>query len=660
MKQQKTSADRNKDSRLIDYEPMSIPSSASLIQRREKESGYRQSHIDVSFTPPAIPAIMPSTGKGIIQRKVYINKDNASKLPGFTSQKLDTKKALSGLLGTDSKSIVDDRQWYLYGADDPRIPLVTAEIVKYIKQHYKLNVDESVITAAVTKQLSVAAAQEAEYALNNMLDTMMEDFVSDTKKWITAKEVPAMSVPEGGKFSDFIGSAYDQMGKTPGHISHTKKSDVVDSFTNSGQQVNTIAFLDKTPIGAFKNKKRDKTVLDTLSGEGFSVPSLEKIHNAHSHSEDETIYEILFGGLKDMVAKKIESDKLTTITFMISDLTCNHNQVQESDQRPIRSCAENIVEFAQRLRKQGKDLEVEVQVQVIFGRPYNLDHYKKGGAKDKLGDNAEKALQLFKANNIRVKSIKQFFQPCDIDSSVLADPLAYGIEEPKTPPSFDPSNTPFPSLSTSGTKKRKLKSDESKKEEVDEGKEKSSEPKKGDSKLISVTAITEQLLLGLKLTLELQKFIARFIQQNKGGGDPVQILTQLGFQHHSMPGSNLDCALYSIQHQLNANYNINITDFAAFSSYVRTKANLPFNSMIDVLNSGKAVLDAVVQYLLENKLIIVGVTLNLKIWSAVLGGGGVMEYNNVATSSGPGAPLRLTLYYNGINHFDSLTGGPGL
>lgn len=68
--------------------------------------------------------------------------------------------------------------------------------------------------------------------------------------------------------------------------------------------------------------------------------------------------------------------------------------------------------------------------------------------------------------------------------------------------------------------------------------------------------------------------------------------------------------------------------------------------MVDVLNQGPAVLAAVQAWLDANV-------------AAARGGGlegGLMEYRNVTRHAGAGERV-LTIYYNGINHFESLRGG---
>lgn len=138
------------------------------------------------------------------------------------------------------------------------------------------------------------------------------------------------------------------------------------------------------------------------------------------------------------------------------------------------------------------------------------------------------------------------------------------------------------------------------------------------------------------------------------GMDILTLLGQLGFQYHQQPGSGLNCALYSIADQLERRYGLVIQDRDMFAAFVRKRANLTFNTMIDVLNSGGAVLAAVAAYLAETGIINDGPGLSITIWSNDHQEG-LMEFKNVAIY-GAGA-LKLVLYYNGVNHFDSLSGG---
>jgi|GEM_PF-5736084 len=204
-------------------------------------------------------------------------------------------------------------------------------------------------------------------------------------------------------------------------------------------------------------------------------------------------------------------------------------------------------------------------------------------------------------------------------------------------------------------KEARKKRRRSSKKDSDEEYSDSEDSDRTSSDLVVITRLARSIALDKQLS----RYFTQLVRKRKGGADAVQILTELGFQHHAMPGTGLNCALYSIQHQLQQLYGIQITDFEEFAQFVRSRANLAFGTMIDVLNNGAAVLDAVVAYLLHKNIITASIRLSLSAWSAVLGGG-VMAFNNVATGNTDGALHQLTLYYNGVNHFDSLTGGPGL
>jgi hypothetical protein len=384
-----------------------------------------------------------------VQRKVYIDPYNTSKIPSLKSLKLGTKKKLAELLGEDTLGTKDDRNEYLYAADDPRLEIVVAHVVNYFCANFTLNVDQSVLKEKVTATLKLKAAGKEETWLNREVDLWIAEF-RDKDHLIADKERPAVMGDGARSYSAFIGHAYDAAVQTPQSVVRTRREDVISSFTSSGQQVNTIAFVNHTPVGVFHNKDRDKTVVPPLKAQGYAVPDPKAKDNVHSHSEDEVIYEVLFGNLKNLVSKEVTGEGLTTITFMISDLTCNHNQITSKDQRKVRSCAENIVRFATALRKMNKT----VQVQVIYARPYGLNYITDPkGANYVLGEWAKGALQIFWDNGIRARAIKDFFTPEQIDTTVLADPCAYKLEQPGTPEGFDPSNSPFPSFSKRAKKK---------------------------------------------------------------------------------------------------------------------------------------------------------------------------------------------------------------
>ncbi len=376
-----------------------------------------------------------------IQRVVYIDQHNASKVPAIKANKLATKETLGNLLGK-KLGVKDRRNEYLF-ENDPRIPHVANLLADFIAGNYNLETDIGEIRRFAQEWLELHANPASEeYALNVILSDLAKQ-LSDNDL-ISEKARPSLGMDEGEKYSGFIGKSHERLGETPNGVNFSNKTDFLNSFTSQGQQVNLMAFMNKTPIGAFHNKHRDKTVVSTLKTEGFSVPRHDE--HVHSHAEDEAIYEMLFGNLKDMVQLELEGEGTPTITFMISDLTCNHNQITSSEQRRVRSCAENIVKFAQILRQKNED----VQVQVIYARPYGLNYFShEGHAYQVLGQWAKNALDLFHDNGIRARAISNFFTPEQRDSDVLALPETYGIEEPGSPLGFDASDTPFPNLGTS-------------------------------------------------------------------------------------------------------------------------------------------------------------------------------------------------------------------
>lgn len=132
----------------------------------------------------------------------------------------------------------------------------------------------------------------------------------------------------------------------------------------------------------------------------------------------------------------------------------------------------------------------------------------------------------------------------------------------------------------------------------------------------------------------------------------VATLQAMGFTYHPQPGDQMDCAIRTVYHQLGLT-----TGFAGFRDYVRGRIpDAPFGQMIDILTQGNDLLAATQAYLQvltpeQNPPLIIDV------WSAT-GDGGVMQFQNVAQVNGVGEARYLTFYYNGVNHFDSLTGGP--
>lgn len=174
---------------------------------------------------------------------------------------------------------------------------------------------------------------------------------------------------------------------------------------------------------------------------------------------------------------------------------------------------------------------------------------------------------------------------------------------------------------------------------------------------------TLEIILGLTrhtgetpLTLSgLGPALLRLIHRiQRGTGNSLTLLTTLGFTRHAQLGDENDCAIYTIFDQLNRVHGMGLTDFAGFRDHVRTRAAFAFGSMIDVLNNGQALLQAVQHYLV-NVLHRPAEGLAIDVWAATAEGG-LMEFQNVARAAGPSTRV-LTFYYNGINHFDSLTGG---
>lgn len=393
------------------------------------------------------------TGSGqAIQRVVYIDPQyNSTKIPNIKAAKLHTKATLAAMLGVAKLTTKDDRHNYLFKGD-PRIPLVVAHTVDYIKNNYTV-LDEEQVKKATLARLTAHAEDAGEYSLDSEVEGLVNQLTAEGH--IGAKERPSVGLKANQGYTDFIASSYDEAERTPGGIIKSHKENVTSSFTEQGQQVNTIAFLNKTPIGVFHNKYRDRLVVSKLKEEGYTVPRFVEGSGVHSHSEDEVIYEILFGNLKTLVEEQIKRDQNITITFMISDLTCNYNQITSKEQRSVRSCAENIVRFARTLKAKGKS----VQVQVIYARPYGLNYYNQPeSAHHELGIKAKEALDIFHTNGIRARAIHNFFGPDQRkDIKVLADPEAYKIKEPGTPERFDPSDTPFPALSAKRPRDEKEK-----------------------------------------------------------------------------------------------------------------------------------------------------------------------------------------------------------
>lgn len=137
---------------------------------------------------------------------------------------------------------------------------------------------------------------------------------------------------------------------------------------------------------------------------------------------------------------------------------------------------------------------------------------------------------------------------------------------------------------------------------------------------------------------------------------PQELVGQLGFMHHPMSGNGNDCAIASIYDQLTRVHGLAVGDSRAFSTHVRTHAHLEFGTMIDVLNNGAALLGAVQGWLDTHVLAARGGGLVLDVWSQTAENS-LMEFQRVAAHAGAGDRI-LRLYFNGVNHFDSLSGGP--
>lgn len=139
-------------------------------------------------------------------------------------------------------------------------------------------------------------------------------------------------------------------------------------------------------------------------------------------------------------------------------------------------------------------------------------------------------------------------------------------------------------------------------------------------------------------------------------GDPLATLIHLGFVRHPMGGDENDCAIRTLYDQLR-HHGQPVGGFKGFRDHVRVQPGVEdMGSMIDILNSGPALLAAVQSYYTDVLRLDAAPGLVIDVWAAT-GEGGLMEYQDVAQA--PGDPrLVLTFYFNGVNHFDSLTGGP--
>jgi hypothetical protein len=149
--------------------------------------------------------------------------------------------------------------------------------------------------------------------------------------------------------------------------------------------------------------------------------------------------------------------------------------------------------------------------------------------------------------------------------------------------------------------------------------------------------------------------LKRIVKSSNKDNNPIATLVALGFTHHSQPGDENNCAIETIYDQLMHHLGLEKAGYEVFVKYVRERINVPFGQMIDIATQGQALLAATQAYLQEtghNQPPLV-----IDVWAAT-GDGGLMEFQNVAQVGGTGATVYLTFYYNGVNHFDSLIGGP--
>jgi hypothetical protein len=153
----------------------------------------------------------------------------------------------------------------------------------------------------------------------------------------------------------------------------------------------------------------------------------------------------------------------------------------------------------------------------------------------------------------------------------------------------------------------------------------------------------------------LYRFLKQVKAAKKVGDDPLVTLGHLGFTHHPQPGDENECALNTIYHQLTHRYGVDLGDIAAFRKHVREHAGFAFGAMIDILNNGQAMLAAVNDYIV-NVLHLPALHLIIDVWAATADGN-LMDFEDVAQHGGGGVRRVLTFYYNGVNHFDSLSGG---
>ncbi|MCU0433140.1 MAG: hypothetical protein MUC87_06790 [Bacteroidia bacterium] len=142
---------------------------------------------------------------------------------------------------------------------------------------------------------------------------------------------------------------------------------------------------------------------------------------------------------------------------------------------------------------------------------------------------------------------------------------------------------------------------------------------------------------------------------------PVSHLVELGYGFNAMSGYGNDCALNTIFHQLVHRHKLSLNDLKGFKNYIRHHAGFAFGSMIDILNNGSQLLEAVRNYLVYAKVINQpgDVQLSINLWSAVEGSS-LMQFNDVARTGDGNKKMVLVFYFNGVNHFDSLLGGPDI
>lgn len=155
------------------------------------------------------------------------------------------------------------------------------------------------------------------------------------------------------------------------------------------------------------------------------------------------------------------------------------------------------------------------------------------------------------------------------------------------------------------------------------------------------------------MTSDLYPHLTKLRNAKKEGDDPLLTLKSLGFTHNKQSGENNNCAIYSLYHQLTVRHHLHIPNCDAFVQHIRAAVD-PMGNMIDLLTDGQSMIDAAQDYI-ANTLNLPPVTLTINVWAAT-GDGSLMEFNNVVRSGGEALPCFF--YFNGVNHFDSLTGDP--